>query len=505
MVAAKLVSALRVEPLYGDVGMTDVYKYRTLKAFAQRLDDISDDIVSLSEDSDLDGNFGNEKYQQPRREMPSAGSDLNVVMKYLLMFIGLYIVFWFASLQVIVPFWAYFYIDLNPLISAYTAASSEISMSGQKMSTLIQSSDASQDIYTAILGLATILLFLTAELVVFVCSPLIVVIIKWIVLGRVKPGVYPLWGVYYWRWWIVHRLIKLLPLALFKGSVMMVWFYRLMGASIGKNVHIGTPYVSCLDMLEIGDDTSIGIDVFMEGFTVKMGKPDAYGRRQGWLIIGTIEIGSGCYVGSKSHVGIDTIISDDTCVAEFSMVPESTILQTGKSYAGSPLEECNREQIGCEYADAAEDPYTKTFTKDIDTRRLPHWIACVLQVMASFTFVIVLTSAVIPGFIISLYILNHNGISVVGESEYSASQADGGISVLCIIAIAIVGAVGFIVTFCLEVAAIKWILLGDMKTSKKVFHVDSWLYVRKWFVDSLMQLSLIVIQSLYATLCLPIW
>ncbi len=30
---------------------------------------------------------------------------------------------------------------------------------------------------------------------------------KWLILGRTKPGRYPLWGVYYFRWWLSQRLL----------------------------------------------------------------------------------------------------------------------------------------------------------------------------------------------------------------------------------------------------------------------------------------------------------
>ena len=30
---------------------------------------------------------------------------------------------------------------------------------------------------------------------------------KWLILGRTKPGRYPLWGVYYYRWWLSQRLL----------------------------------------------------------------------------------------------------------------------------------------------------------------------------------------------------------------------------------------------------------------------------------------------------------
>ncbi len=34
---------------------------------------------------------------------------------------------------------------------------------------------------------------------------LISIAIKWLVIGRYKPGQYPVWGFYYFRWWLVTR------------------------------------------------------------------------------------------------------------------------------------------------------------------------------------------------------------------------------------------------------------------------------------------------------------
>ena len=38
--------------------------------------------------------------------------------------------------------------------------------------------------------------------------PSLAVGFKWIVLGRLKPGVYPLWGQYYLRWWLTDQVLR---------------------------------------------------------------------------------------------------------------------------------------------------------------------------------------------------------------------------------------------------------------------------------------------------------
>ena len=45
----------------------------------------------------------------------------------------------------------------------------------------------------------------------------IVVAAKWLVIGRTKPGRYPLWGVYYFRWWLVKRFLGLTHIEMVPG------------------------------------------------------------------------------------------------------------------------------------------------------------------------------------------------------------------------------------------------------------------------------------------------
>jgi non-ribosomal peptide synthetase-like protein len=503
MIAAKLVSSLRSDPMYANVGMTDVYKYRTLKEFSQRLDDISIQATSKNFECDDSQTYVSEKNIEPGKESPTLRAISQVIVKYLCMFISLYCVFWFASLPLLLPSWAYVNIDINSIISKYTGGVSTVKPG---MIVLTQSYENIEPISSELTTLTSMLSLLVVMNFTFLLSPLLIILVKWIVIGKLKPGKYPLWGTYYWRWWLVHRLIKLLPLQLFKGWPILVLFYRLLGAKIGKNVHIETPYVSCLDMIHIGNDTSIGIDVYMEGYKVQMDKADENGRRQGWLIIGNTEIGTGCYIGSKSHLSVNTVIPDDTLIGEFSMVPENAKLQHGKSYTASPIYECSREDLGCCFADAAQDPYTRAFSKDVDSRRLPRWLLCILECFAFFSFISVMFVAVIPSIMSFLFVTKRYGSAMFSTSDMDENVSQRVVSIVWIILTPAISGMLYLTTFCLEATAIKWILIGDLKSSsRKVIHIDSWLCVRKRFVDSIMQLSLIIVQSLYATLLLPIW
>ncbi len=59
-----------------------------------------------------------------------------------------------------------------------------------------------------------------AKLVLHICSPFIGIMIKWVVIGRYKGGLYPMWGPYHTRWWFVEKSLKIWG----KVSNLISWF-----------------------------------------------------------------------------------------------------------------------------------------------------------------------------------------------------------------------------------------------------------------------------------------
>ena len=189
---------------------------------------------------------------------------------------------------------------------------------------------------------AFLLLFLTTP----VLSLLFTVGMKWLLLGRVKPGKYPLWGWFYYRWWLVQRLQKNLFLAKFLvGSPLATLYQRLLGAKIGKNAYIGTMQIATPDLLTIGDNSSIGMDSRLYGYIVE----------NGWLKIGTINIGNNCYLGARTVMGINTAMADHCVLDDMSMLAADTSIAAQSYYSGSPAVQGNlptdhvtRHPVDCE-------------------------------------------------------------------------------------------------------------------------------------------------------------
>lgn len=96
-----------------------------------------------------------------------------------------------------------------------------------------------------------------------VYRPLLAIAVKWVVVGRFRPGRYPLWGSYYLRWWLADQFRRAGGLGAFgKTPALIRTYYRLMGARIGARVIIDPSAVlGEFDLLELGDDALVDAQV----------------------------------------------------------------------------------------------------------------------------------------------------------------------------------------------------------------------------------------------------
>jgi len=281
------------------------------------------------------------------------------------------------------------------------------------------------------------------------------IVLKWLLLGRVRPGRYPLWSFYYLRFWFVRAVMRAAPVRYLSGTPFLVIYYRLMGARIGKNVFLGSQLVMTCDVLEIDDDSSIGMESSLDSSTVE----------EGMLRIAPIRIGKRCWVGNRAFLGGDTVMEDGAGLGHLSMLPDAKRIPAGELWCGSPAVPAG---------------------KLVPEPARPVWSlgTAIFQLLGVFTIPLVTLTAVLPGLMV---------ITALGHK-------DEGFSFL--VASPLV-ALSFVVNLCLVVWALKWLLLGRMHEGR--FPVCGAYYVRMWFFDRLMDLSLEVIGTLYTTLYLRLW
>src|SRR5262249_40906825 len=158
----------------------------------------------------------------------------------------------------------------------------------------------------------------------FLTTPVVLALsiaLKWVVIGRYKPGAYPVWGFYYFRWWLATRIQTWSGLGRYAGTPIMSLYYRLMGAKVGRNCILDTPSCAIFDLVRIGDDTCIGAQTQLLGYHVE----------DGMLHIGSIDIGSRCFVGIHSALGINTKMEDDSYLDDLSLLPDGGVMKSGEA------------------------------------------------------------------------------------------------------------------------------------------------------------------------------
>jgi non-ribosomal peptide synthetase-like protein len=155
---------------------------------------------------------------------------------------------------------------------------------------------------------------------------LVSIALKWIVIGRYKPGRYPVWGFYYFRWWLVSRFQALSWSHMFVGTPLMSMYYRLMGAKVGKNCVIGTSLCVAFDLVDIGANASIGTDTHVLGYRVE----------DGWLILGNVAVGRDSFIGTHCCLGLNVKMDDETRLDDLSLLADGTVMAKGESRRGSP-------------------------------------------------------------------------------------------------------------------------------------------------------------------------
>jgi len=141
--------------------------------------------------------------------------------------------------------------------------------------------------------LSLILACVMMRITVAIVAPFVAIALKWIIMGRFKPGRYQLWGAMYLRWWIVSQISMICGKGIFSMDPrLLCLYYRMLGASIGSNVKIhGDAKLGEWDLIHIGDDVCIDAAI-VRPFTLD----------EGHFIQLPIKIGSYCSVGAKSVV-----------------------------------------------------------------------------------------------------------------------------------------------------------------------------------------------------------
>lgn len=411
MLAAKTVSALRQLPRFKNLSVLDVYKNPSISKLAKLFADGAQGDNHFKHET-IDGNNTVGRWQH--------------VWCGVRQFFGFYFVFAFNLVRDLPLFATFFYLYHHGSSLAYSAA----------------------------WGLVFSIAAYPTLVVVAIAA-------KWVLLGRIKAGRYPLWGGFYFRWWLVRKIFQLLDLDYLAGTPLLPLVYRALGMRVGRHVHLETDQFAAFDLIRIGDGTSIDEAASLNGFSVKGGS----------LIVGTIAIGSNCFVGTRAVVSENTVLDDGARLEDLTLVPAGARIPAGETWSGSPAR-CASKTSCAEIMIAPVLGRMRLLGVSV--------LYCIL-----FSLIPVLTSlAFAPGIFILL-------------------QYDPLVTPWVYLALLPIVGASFIFLLAAQVTAIKWMLVGKVKAG--VYPVHGSFYVRNWIVDQLLRTSLDHAGQLCATVYVATW
>lgn len=301
-----------------------------------------------------------------------------------------------------------------------------------------------------------------------VAAKLIAIAGKWLAIGRTKPGRYPLWGVYYYRWWLSQRFIALAHLRWFQSSPIMRVYLRLLGARVGRDALIADIEAGAIDLVTIGDGASLG-------GKVKLANVEVVGNE---LIIGPVSIGAEANLGTSAVIGHDVTIGAQAEILDLTAVPAHTRIGEREIWDGSPA-----RKVGVVDPATLEAPPEASRARRLGMTML---YALALMIIPPISLL-----PIFPAFMlfdgVDEIISQHTDISYLWYLPALTWPTAFGL---------IIGTVGL-------VAVLRWLVLP--KVSEGRYSVHSGFFFRKWVVAITTEVTLDTLSSLFATIYMRGW
>jgi non-ribosomal peptide synthetase-like protein len=280
---------------------------------------------------------------------------------------------------------------------------------------------------------------------------------KWLVIGKMKEGDYPLWGSYYFRWWFVKKMLEILPEQFLTGTPLYPKYLRFLGVTVAADAQLSSLTIGAEDLVTIGMDVSISSQVVLNNAFVE----------DGMLKLRRIHIGNHAYIGSSAVLSGGASMQEWTELQDLSHLQANKTIKPGEVWQGSPAVLKETKKI--------EDLPKPLYTSRKMRRKY------VLVFMASvFAFPFIVLLPLIP--------------TIIAVNMLDNAADDYDFTYLWVVPIL---ATIYILLFALETVVLTRILQKDFKPGK--YPVYSGVYVRKWVADQLMNLCLIVLHPIFAT------
>jgi non-ribosomal peptide synthetase-like protein len=102
------------------------------------------------------------------------------------------------------------------------------------------------------------------------------------------------------------------------------WF----GARVGRRTWIGTTYLTEFDLVVIGDDASVGVEVSLQTHLFE----------DRVMKMSVVTVGAGATVGTRAIVLYDAVVGDDVALSSLSLLMKGEHLTPGTCWRGLPAQ-----------------------------------------------------------------------------------------------------------------------------------------------------------------------
>ncbi len=166
---------------------------------------------------------------------------------------------------------------------------------------------------------------------------LLVVGVKWTLVGRYRPRVEPLWSHFVWRSEVVTGLYEAVAVPLLletlSGTPFAAPYLRLLGATIGKRAYLESLDLTEFDLVDIGDDAALGhaCSIQTHLFEDRIMKMDR------------LSIGAGCVVGARAVVLYGSALGAGAELGPLSLMMKGESFGPATRWAGLPARRGARE------------------------------------------------------------------------------------------------------------------------------------------------------------------
>ena len=158
----------------------------------------------------------------------------------------------------------------------------------------------------------------------------IVIAAKWMLVGRYRAQERPLWDHFVWRSELVNALHENVAMGMFvqllMGTPMMPWYFRALGAKIGKRCCLDSSYLTEFDLVEIGDEVAINTNADLQTHLFE----------DRVMKMSTVRIGARASVGSSSVILYDAHVGELSWVGGQSLVMKGETIPNGSVWHGVP-------------------------------------------------------------------------------------------------------------------------------------------------------------------------